>query len=195
MRGMPRPLVHVIAGPNGAGKTTFARSFLAGVSGGENFLNADLLAAGLSPLAPRTMELRAGRLLLGRWRELAAARANFAFETTMSGKSYWTMLRKLKREGYEIRIAYLWLKSVDLGLRRIRQRVRKGGHDVAASDVRRRHLQGLRNFFKLYLPLAEQSLVFDASDNAPVLVARLDGGAVVAFKPKLYERIEKEGRS
>lgn len=97
---MPAPTVHIIAGPNGAGKTTFAREFLAGEEGGKNFLNADLIAAGLSPLAPGTMELRAGRLLLERWKELAAARLDFSFETTMSGKTYAGMLRKLKDGGY-----------------------------------------------------------------------------------------------
>ena len=191
---MPRPIVHVIAGPNGAGKTTFARVFLANAAGGENFLNSDLLAAGLSPLAPGTMELRAGRLLLERWRELAAARANFAFETTMSGKSYAVMLRELKEHGYEIRIAYLWIDSVELSLRRIRQRVRKGGHNVPEGTVRRRRLPGIRNFFHRYFPLADETLLFDASGKTPNLITRFVGGSAVIFDSKLHETIQKEGR-
>jgi predicted ABC-type ATPase len=190
--GMPRPIVHVIAGPNGAGKTTFARVFLAGAPGGESFLNADLLAAGLSPLAPGTMELRAGRLLLERWHELASTRANFAFETTMSGRTYGRMLWRLKDQGYEIRMAYLWLDSSDLSLRRIRQRVRKGGHNVLPEIVLRRHLPGIRNFLHFYLSLADEALLFDASGERPILIARFVGEKSVVFDPPLYERIQKE---
>ncbi len=191
---MPRPIVHVIAGPNGAGKTTFARAFLAGLPGCENFLNADLLAAGLSPLAPGMMEIRAGRLLLGRWHELARARANFAFETTASGKSYARMLAKLKKDGYEIRMAYLWLNRIELSLDRIRQRVRKGGHDVHLDVLRRRLLPGLQNFLDLYLPLADEALLFDASEEVPKLIARLAGTGITVFNEELYERIQKEGQ-
>ena len=139
--------------------------------------------------------MRAGRLLLERWHELAAARANFAFETTMSGRTYAVMLRNLKEQGYEVRIAYLWLKSVELSLRRIRQRVRKGGHNVPASAVRRRRLPGIRNFFRCYLPLADEALLFDASGRTPILIARFVGCRNVIFKSKLYERIQEEARA
>lgn len=148
---MPRagkpPIIYVIAGPNGAGKTTFAREFLPEAEVVE-FLNADLLAAGLSPLSPPTAAVRASRLLLSRWKELAAAGRDFAFESTLSGRTYARMLREAKEAGYKVRLCYLWLPNVSLSLRRVSERVRKGGHDVPAADVRRRFRPSGRNFFR-----------------------------------------------
>ena len=116
------PVLYVIAGPNGAGKTTFAREFLPAADVVE-FLNADLLAAGLSPLRPAMMAIRSARLLLSRWRELLTQRRDFAFESTLSGRTYAGMLREARAAGYEVRVCYLWLPSVALSLRRVRQRV------------------------------------------------------------------------
>ena len=148
----PRPTIHLIAGPNGAGKTTFAKEFLPAADVVE-FLNADLLAAGLSPLAPDRMALRSGRLLLERWKELVDTRRDFAFESTLSGRTYLQMLKVAKQQGYRIHLCYLWLPKVSLCLSRIKQRVRKGGHNVPPPDVRRRFGSSLRNFFDAYLPL------------------------------------------
>jgi len=142
------PVIYVIGGPNGAGKTTFAREFLPAANVVE-FLNADLLAAGLSPLQPSTMAVRSARLLLGRWRELLTLRRSFAFESTLSGRTYAGMLRTARTAGYEVRLCYLWLPNVAMSLSRVRQRVRKGGHDVPAADLRRRFFPSLRNFFSL----------------------------------------------
>lgn len=119
------PVLYVIAGPNGAGKTTFAREFLPSADVVE-FLNADLLAAGLSPLQPAMMAIRSARLLLSRWRELLKQRRSFAFESTLSGRTYATMLREARDEGYEVRLSYLWLPNVAFSLRRVRHRVRMG---------------------------------------------------------------------
>lgn len=141
------PVVYVIGGPNGAGKTTFAREFLPSANVVE-FLNADLLAAGLSPLQPGAMAVRSARLLLARWRELVSRRRVFAFESTLSGLTYAGMLRSARAGGYEVRLCYLWLPNVAMSLRRVRQRVRKGGHDVPEADLRRRFLPSLRNFFR-----------------------------------------------
>lgn len=120
------PVIYVIGGPNGAGKTTFAREFLPAAKVVE-FLNADLLAAGLSPLQPSTMAVRSARLLLGRWRELVTLRRDFAFESTLSGRTYAGMLRAARAAGFEVRRCYLWLPNVTMSLSRVRQRVRKGG--------------------------------------------------------------------
>jgi predicted ABC-type ATPase len=186
-----RPVVYVIAGPNGAGKTTFAREFLPEAHVVE-FLNADLLAAGLSPLQPGTMAVRSARLLLGRWKELLALRRDFAFESTLSGRTYAGMLRKARAAGYRVRLCYLWLPNVGMSLRRVRQRVRKGGHDVPESDLRRRFLPSLLNFFSLYLPLADEALLFNAAGNPPRLVARWKGETSVVINSTVYEHIQKQ---
>jgi predicted ABC-type ATPase len=185
------PIIYVIGGPNGAGKTTFAREFLPAAKVVE-FLNADLLAAGLSPLRPERMGVRSARLLLTRWRELVKERRDFAFESTLSGLTYATMLQRARAADYEVRLCYLWLPRVAVSLRRVRQRVRKGGHDVPEADVRRRFRPSLRNFFSRYLPLADEALLFNAASNAPRLVARWTRGAVTILEREFYERIQKQ---
>jgi predicted ABC-type ATPase len=185
------PVIYVIGGPNGAGKTTFAREFLPAARVVE-FLNADLLAAGLSPLQPGTMAVRSARLLLGRWRELLDLRRDFAFESTLSGRSYATMLRAARAAGYEVRLCYLWLPSVAMSLRRVRQRVRKGGHDVPEADLRRRFLPSLRNFFSLYLPLADEALLFNAAARPPQVIARWNGRTALLIEPELYDHIQNQ---
>ena len=114
------PVIYAIGGPNGAGKTTFAREFLPAV-GVDEFLNADLLAAGLSPLRPAAMAVPAARLLLKRWRELVAAKTDFGFESTFSGRTYAAMLREARLAGYSVKVCYLWLPSARLSLRRVRE--------------------------------------------------------------------------
>jgi len=191
---MPRassPTIHVIGGPNGAGKTTFAREFLPEADILE-FLNSDLLAAGLSPLSPERMASRAARLLLGRWRELVEARKNFGFESTLSGRTYATMLCDARSTGYTVRLSYLWLPGPQFCLRRVRQRVRMGGHDAPEKDVRRRFLPSLRNFFTLYLPLADEAVLFQAGSQTPQLVARWVGSRAVIVKPEIYETIQSQ---
>ncbi len=188
------PVVYVLGGPNGAGKTTFARQFLPAAATGE-YLNADLLAAGLSPLRPSAGAARAARLLLTRWRELVAMRVDFAFESTLSGRTYAVMLREARSAGYVVKLCYLWLPNANLSLRRVRQRVRAGGHDVPEADVRRRFLPSLRNFFTLYLPLADEALLFRASASRPNLVARWTGAQLTIFESDIYEAIQEQATS
>lgn len=185
------PVIYVLAGPNGAGKTTFAREFLP-AEGVFEFLNADLMAAGLAPLQPEAMAIRAARLLLNRWRELVSAKVNFAFESTLSGRTYAGMLREARRAGYVVIICYLWLPGAKFSLRRVRERVRKGGHDVPATDVRRRFLPSLRNFFTLYLPLADEALLLLAAHHPPQLVASWKEGNCVILNSKVYARIQRQ---
>jgi predicted ABC-type ATPase len=129
------PMVYVIAGPNGAGKTTFASSFLPDFVKCNEFLNADLIAAGLSPFAPETQNLRAGRLLLQRIDELANQRADFSFETTLSGRTYLKLLSDMKASGYRVMLFFLWLPSAELAVARVANRVKQGGHNVPADDI------------------------------------------------------------
>ena len=186
------PTIYAIGGPNGAGKTTFAREFLPAV-GTETFLNADSIEAGLSPLRPEAMAVPAARLLLKRWRDLVAARASFAFESTFSGRTYAPMLREAKAAGYLVKVCYLWLPSDSASLRRVRQRVRKGGHNVPAEDIRRRYPLSVRNFFELYLPLADVTLLNQAATSSPPrLVARWAGSSLEILQPEVYETIRQQ---
>ncbi|MBX3744224.1 MAG: zeta toxin family protein [Verrucomicrobiae bacterium] len=164
------PVCLVIAGPNGAGKTTFAREFLSQELGILHFVNADLIAAGLSPLKPELAALAAGRLLLAELDRLAAARLDFAFESTLSGRTYATRLRQWKAEGYRVELVFLRLASVRLALRRIAARVRQGGHSVPEADVRRRWDRGWRNFLTTYRPLADAWAVYDNSTEHHQLI-------------------------
>jgi predicted ABC-type ATPase len=165
-----RPRCIVIAGPNGAGKTTFAREFLPKDAGVVNFVNVDLIAAGLSPLRPDSVSITAGRIFLAELDRLARARADFAFETTLSGLIYQARLRRWQKEGYQIEIIFLKLASSRLALKRIAARVRQGGHHVAKEDVLRRFVRGWENFRDHYRPIADAWAVFDNSQNAPQLL-------------------------
>jgi predicted ABC-type ATPase len=157
----------VIAGPNGAGKTTFAREFLPKDAGVIHFVNADLIAGGLSPLRPELAALAAGRLFLRELDRLAKARANFAFESTLSGLVYLNRLKRWKRAGYRIEIVYLRLSSPRLALRRIAARVKQGGHNVPRADVLRRFTRSWENFQNVYRLLADEWTVYDNSRGKP----------------------------
>jgi predicted ABC-type ATPase len=164
-----RPRCIVIAGPNGVGKTTFAREFLLKDTGVVHFVNADLIAGGLSPLRPEGAVLAAGRLVLKELDRLAKAQVDFAFETTLSGLGYLTRFRRWKAAGYWIEIIFLRLSSPRLALRRIATRVKQGGHDVPRTDVLRRFARGWANFQMVYRPLADSWAVYDNSGRIPRL--------------------------
>ena len=172
------PVVHVIAGPNGSGKTTFATEFLPRAMGCFEFINADYMAAGLSPLAPERAAFEAGRLVLSRIESLSRGRAAFGFETTLAGRTYVHLLKDLKTSGYEIRIYFLWLRNVNLALRRIAERVAHGGHNVPEIDVRRRYTAGVHNLFSLYIPVADYVSITDNSEEVPRLLATVRAGVL-----------------
>jgi predicted ABC-type ATPase len=162
----------VIAGPNGAGKTTFAREFLPKDARVVHFVNADLIAGGLSPLRPELAAIAAGRLVLRELERLAGARLDFAFESTLSGLAYLGRLQRWKESGYRIEIVYLRLRSPRLALRRIAARVKQGGHSVPRSDVLRRFTRSWTNFEGHYRLLADAWSVYDNSGTAPKLLER-----------------------
>ncbi len=185
------PTIYVIAGPNGAGKTTFATEFLPDFVNCREFLNADMIAAGLSPFAPETQDVRAGRLLLTRIKELTTSKATFGFETTLSGRGYVRLFRKMRANGYRIVIFFLWLPSADMAVARVRARARQGGHNVPEPVIRRRYGNGLCNFFQLYRPIAHRVWLLDGSEYPPRKVAHENEGRLQVFHSPLFERIEK----
>lgn len=167
-----RPQIFVLSGPNGAGKTTAAGVVLPECLGIDQFVNADLIARGLSPFAPERMAFRAGRLMLERIHDLRARRESFGFETTLATRSYVPFLRDARASGYVVELVYIWLSSVELALSRVRGRVAQGGHDVPAAIVERRYYRGLRNLIEMYLPLCDLWTVADNSADELVTVAR-----------------------
>ena len=187
------PDVVVIAGPNGAGKSTTAPRLLREALTVDEFVNADTIAAGLSAFAPERVAFTAGRAMLNRMHELARARTNFAFETTLASRSFAPWLRGLQRGGYAIHLIYLWLPSADLAVGRVAERVRRGGHDVPEPIVRRRYEKSLLNFFILYRPFADSWLMLDnAQEPEPRPVAwRNVGGPVHIVKDGPWDSLRK----
>jgi predicted ABC-type ATPase len=168
----PAPSVVMIGGPNGAGKSTAAGSLLRDTLTVTEFVNADVIARGLSGFRPDASAVAAGRVMLDRLRALADKRIDFAFETTMASRSFAPWLRALAGRGYQVHLVFLWLPTPDLAVQRVRERVRSGGHDVPEETIRRRFGRGMLNFLHLYRPLARTWRVYDNSrDTGPVQLA------------------------
>lgn len=166
--------VIIIAGPNGAGKTTFAREFLPNEAACPNFINADLIAAGLSPFDPAAAAVHAGRLMLLEMRRYLDHGESFAFETTLSGRSYARDIPAWQSAGYRVEVIFLKLRSIRLALARVKARVAQGGHPVPAAVVRRHFKSGWRNFEQVYRPLVDHWELYDNSGNDPVLLNQGD---------------------
>lgn len=157
----------IIAGPNGAGKTTFARDFLPQEAHCPDFINADLIAAGLSPFRPEAMALRAGRLMLEEIAERVRREDSFAFETTLSGLAYAQAIPRWRKAGYHVKLIFLSLPTADMALMRVAGRVAQGGHDVPHDVIRRRFDAGLRNFQERYRQLVDAWILYDNSGPEP----------------------------
>jgi predicted ABC-type ATPase len=189
-----QPNLYVVAGPNGAGKSTFARLFLPEYADCREFVNADLIAAGLSPFNPESLAIQAGKLMLERIEALAEARIDFGFETTLAGKSWLPVLQRLRERGYRLHIFFLWIPGADLALRRIEERVRAGGHSIPEEVVRRRYTRGLRNLFQIYAPVVDSWLLFDSSQESPELFALSIEDLQLIFDRELFATIKREAR-
>ncbi len=187
---MKHKSVYIIAGPNGSGKTTFAKLFLPDYVQCPNFVNADMIAQGLAPFEPRAAALKAGKLVLQQIHEYAGRGVDFAFETTLSGKSYVNLLGELKGKSYALHLFFLWIPSPELAIARIKERVQEGGHHVPAEDVRRRFGRGMHNFFHLYEFLLDSWMMFDNSRAKPVLIAKRRNGLREVFNEELFAMIQ-----
>lgn len=162
--------VIIIAGPNGAGKTTFARVFLPQEAQCPRYINADLIAAGLSPFAPEAAAIRAGRLMLDEIALSVRHGESFAFETTLSGLSYLRHISQWRTLGYRISLYFLSLPSVEIAIARVAERVCQGGHDIPEPVIRRRFDAGLHNFNQHYKARVDDWAEYDNSDTEPVLL-------------------------
>ncbi len=162
--------VIIIAGPNGAGKTTFAREFLPHEAACPVFVNADLIAAGLSPFDVEAAALQAGRLMLQELERHFQARRSFAFETTLSGRTWLRHIGRWQAAGYRVELIFLRLKSADEAVARVQQRVLQGGHDIPEAVIRRRFAAGLDNFHRHYAPAVDAWALYDNAGEAPALL-------------------------
>ena len=170
MAGTAGKRIFVIAGPNGAGKTTFATEFLPHEADCPIFVNADLIAAGLSPFRPSRVALEAGRLVLKQVDALARQGRSFAFETTLSGRGHARRIAQWRKRGYRVKLFFLQLPTPEAAIARVAQRVTEGGHDVPEAVIRRRFHAGWRNFEETYRGLVDGWAVYDNSDDAPILL-------------------------
>lgn len=162
--------VIIIAGPNGAGKTTFAREFLPNEAGCPQFLNADLIAAGLAPFAPESAALPAARLMLAELERHFRAGQSFAFETTLSGRAYLRHIARWRAAGYRVELIFLRLASAQEALARVAQRVKQGGHHIPEAVIRRRFAAGLDNLSRHYAPAVDAWALYDNSGEEPILL-------------------------
>ncbi|MBS3919854.1 MAG: zeta toxin family protein [Deltaproteobacteria bacterium] len=160
----------IIAGPNGAGKTTFAQEFLPREAECPFFVNADLIAAGLSPFAPGDAEIRAGRVMLQEIASHVRRRESFAFETTLSGRRYAREIPRWQSLGYRVKLVFLYLVDVAIAIERVRVRVKQGGHHISEDVIRRRYEMGWKNFQKVYKGLVDAWVLYDNSGEKPFLL-------------------------
>jgi len=187
------PSVIVLAGPNGAGKTTASRTVLADTLKLTTFVNADVIAQGLAGFDPASAAVEASRIMLERLHALAEQRADFALETTMAGRTLAVWLRTLSGTGYAIHLVYFWLRSADLAVARVAQRVSEGGHSVPETTIRQRYRTSLQNFFSLYRPIATSWQAFDSTHEGwPQLVACGDeSGRETVLLPAIWQQIQE----
>jgi len=192
MRKKQKPVCFVIAGPNGAGKTTFALRYLPQIAGCRNFVNADLIAYGLSPFDSLSAQYEAGRLFL---REIYAnieKRVDFAFETTLAGRSQISLLKKLKQSGWQVVLFFLWIPDAVFSKSRVRERVVQGGHDIPDETIYRRYPRIMHNLIKTYIPLCDKVICYDNSGPNLVPVFRQDRKGRRVLNQDIYAKILRQ---
>lgn len=186
------PVCRIIAGPNGAGKTTFALKYLPQVAPGTAFVNADLIAAGLSPLAPGKQLVTASRLFLQQIEHHVAEGRDFAFETTLSGRRDQRFIRRLRSAAWRVELVYLALPSVELSRLRVAERVAHGGHSIEPADIVRRFPHSLRNLLDVYAGAVDHARCFLNSGPSPDIVFVQDGDNRTILNRTLYEQLVRE---
>ncbi len=184
--------VYIIAGPNGSGKTTFAKTFLPEYAKCVRFINADLIAAGLSPFSPRQVAIKSGKLVLEQIKEYLDAGVDFGFETTMSGVTYLKYFKMLKEKGYKINIFFLWIPSSRLAIARVKDRVAQGGHNVPIKDIKRRFERSIQKFLKNYRLLVDRWILFNNAGSKPEIIAKKQNAHIDVIDRDLFLKIAKK---
>ncbi|MDR3693843.1 zeta toxin family protein [Mucilaginibacter sp.] len=155
------PNLYIIAGCNGAGKTTASYTILPEILDCREFVNADNIAAGISPFNPESVAIEAGRIMLKRIDELLNEGGDFALETTLATRSYVQFIKRAQQMGYEVTLLYFWLDSPQTAYNRVAQRVSEGGHDIPIDIIKRRYYRGIKNLIELYIPICNKWLVMN----------------------------------
>ena len=186
------PSLYIIAGPNGAGKTTTAEKLLPEYLNCIEYVNADNIARGISPFNVESVAFQAGRVMLERMTELVKRKVDFAFETTLSAKSYVSFLKYCKSKGYEITLVFIWLDSPETAIQRVKSRVEKGGHNIPEKVIERRYFKGIENLKKYFVSLNDAWMIWNNSGNQPTLVAQGAGDEKIIFNEKIYNGIFHE---
>lgn len=173
--------LYIISGCNGAGKTTASFTILPEIIKCKEFVNADEIAKGLSPFQPEKVAFESGRIMLNRINELLRENENFAFETTLSTRSYKHKIIEAKEKGYTVTLLFFWLQNIELAKERVKIRVSEGGHNIESEVIERRYHKGIRNLFEIYLPIVDGALIFDNSNGKHELLAEktIDGQLTV----------------
>ena len=166
------PNLYIIAGCNGAGKTTASFTILPEMLNCKEFVNADSIAAGLSPFNPESIAIEAGRIMLLRIDELMKAGADFAFETTLATRSYVSLVKSAQRVGYKVTLLFIWLDSPETAIQRVADRVAEGGHNIPGNVIERRYHRGIFNLINLYIPICDRWILVNNKDVVPELVAK-----------------------
>lgn len=189
---MKRPILTIIAGPNGAGKTTTAMTFLPEIIGMKNFVNADLIAKGLSPFDPSLADLQATRIMVQKMEELRNAGKNFAVETTLASKSVAKFIRESKTRGYETELIFIMLDSPETAVKRVAVRTAKGGHHVPEETIRKRYFRGIINLFDIYMPIVDKWTILDNSEtngHAKMIARCFVPAMPVIYNTDLYHQL------
>jgi predicted ABC-type ATPase len=163
--------LYIIAGCNGAGKTTASFTILPEILNCKEFVNADEIAKGLSPFQPEKVGFEAGRIMLKRINELLDSNQNFAFETTLSTKSYKHKIKEAQNKNYKVTLLFFWLQTTELAIERVKTRVQEGGHNIDNEIIKRRYTRGIKSLFEIYLPIADEVYIFDNSFKNQELIA------------------------
>jgi predicted ABC-type ATPase len=184
------PEIYIIAGPNGAGKTTASFTILPEILGITQFINADEIAKGLSPFNTESVAIQAGKLMLSRIKYLIQHKSDFAFETMLSTKSYVNLIREAHQANYKITLVFFYLDSAQLAIERVKKRVLQGGHSIPEFIIRRRFLRGINNLKNLYIPIVDNWMVFDNSENELKFVAeRSENKEVNIYNSSVWNKI------